>query len=177
MPLFLRSSSSTSSVFHSLSTVCSLYFPCTAFVPLSLSPPTPHPSVGSFFFFPFSAVLSSLQRRVPCTNRMTGQPQSTLSLLEPDRPNVDLYTSLSSKTVLKIKLAISRGRPGQIMYSCKHGEPKHLNFLGKKAPHSAHVITVTSAAPVSNIITFTGKKNTQTEYRCYFAEDEYMDVR
>lgn len=61
---FLRSSSSIS-LFHSLTTVCSLYFPCSVFVPLS-----PCLSVGSF---PFSAILSSLQRRVPCTNRMTGQ--------------------------------------------------------------------------------------------------------
>lgn len=92
----------------------------SAFVALS-----PSLSVGSF---PFSAFLSSLQRRVPCTNQMTGQPWSTLSLLEPDRLNVDLHTSLSYKTALKIKLAISSGRPGQIMYYCKHGEPKHLTF-------------------------------------------------
>lgn len=60
-------SSATSSVFHSLSTVCSLYFPSSAFVPLSLL-------CSLWALFPFSAILSSLQRRVPCTNQMTGQP-------------------------------------------------------------------------------------------------------
>lgn len=52
---FLCSSSSSSSVFHSLSAVCSLYFPRSAFVPLS-----PSLSVGSFTF---SAILSSFTKK------------------------------------------------------------------------------------------------------------------
>lgn len=52
---FLCSSSSTSSVFHSLSAVCSLCFPRSAFVPLS-----PSLSVGSFTF---SAILSSFTKK------------------------------------------------------------------------------------------------------------------
>lgn len=112
-------------LYHTPSFICSLRSALCIFLALPLFLSLLSLSVGSF---PFSAMLSSLQRRVPYTNRMTGQPQSTLSLLEPDRPNVDLYTSLSSKTALKIKLAISSGRPGQIMYSCKHCEPKHLTF-------------------------------------------------
>lgn len=98
----------------------------SAFVPLS---PLSFLALCGLLFPSFSASLSSSQRRAPRTNQMTGQPESTLSLLEkPDRPNVDLCTSPSSKTALKIKLAISPGRPGQIMYYCKHGAPKHLTF-------------------------------------------------
>lgn len=66
LPLFSAHLPPPHSILHSLSTVGSLYSPRSAFVPLS-----PSLSVGSF---PFSAILSSLQRRVPCTNRMTGQP-------------------------------------------------------------------------------------------------------